>query len=317
MIDSTPASRHTTENAVEIPLYTLAEIAENGFNDDCYQSAIERLLSGNSAVLSSVTRELDRLGFRRFSVLGRGSNALVLTTTDNQLVRLSRAGNTERLTRPSHPAILEALFREILPVTANAGDSARKYDIILEVLPKINPCYSHRNLLASALRLSGLQPYDIHHTGNVGEIEFEGKTIPLLIDVGLIKKDYAYTPEENAKLKKALSLWLTKDGEWIQRKWLKAQRQKFDLMQNATGLTGAIPREQVENLDSVLRGPDDAARRESQTVKALNEDGMYEGELADLYDRAAKRIDPSKNQNFSELLKEERIAMKAEKDLKR
>jgi hypothetical protein len=281
-------------------------------------------LAHNGRLLNTLTKELSNMGFRKFSYLGAGDNSLVLETTENQLVRICLQGMGENGLRPDHPAILQPIVRQII----HQGIPFDRHTLMIEVMPKVRTQgveAHHAALLEEGLKKSGYilddmyeidakNPFGkrirdkagnpVYRTTNIGLIDVDGKTAPVLIDTGRIRKI-----KRTAKDNTHLAPWLDADGTWLQK--------KFD---PRIEVTNVINGKELKHVDELLKGPKPFlarlhikpdARPVSQTVEAMVKDGMYRDEVAQLYKRAYDRLDKD-GTNFSELLLEERQKMKEE-----
>ncbi len=289
-------------------LQTLSEIVRE--REAFPQPMTLRLMQGVPEVLHDVEARLAEMGFRRFGWLAGGGGAVALETTENQVVRISQEGYSERTDRVEHPAILKPIARQVFESEVHVkghkrGKKLNTYTMIIEVMPKVRTegvTEAHIKMLEDALENSGLYVQDIRKKGNVALLEVDGKEVPVLLDAGAAREG-ARKAEGDAHL-----------APWagVQAKF-EARETPSDVIDGA----------QARIVEKVMRGPksfkDRAlgwvgvtqdSRRESQTRLAITEDGLYGKQLAELYSRAAAKTDDTSN--FSDALKAERALMQAE-----
>jgi hypothetical protein len=270
-----------------------------------------RLMQQDQHILKDTEAALNDMGFRRFHFLASGGTGFALDTTENQVVRVTMKRPSERGDRPEHPAILRAISSRIITTRASTGKK-HSLEIIIEVLPKVRTegvTEEHIRMLEGALAKSGLSVQDIRKQGNVALIEVGGREVPVLLDAGMVRKDNRQAESGTDHLKP----WLRDDGTWLQRQY-----------EPRTTPSNVVDGPALSRMESVLRGPrplhDQAlgligvkrdSRRQSETIKAIIEDGMHPDQLAALYERAAARPEV-KGVTFSDRLREERDAMRKE-----
>ncbi|NCY24959.1 MAG: hypothetical protein EBX37_08850 [Alphaproteobacteria bacterium] len=284
---------------------------------------VVHLMKYDDGLVKATANALADMGFRKFRFLGAGGLSLVLDTTENQVVRISARDMVgDNGLRPRHPAILQPIFRKRmshgLPLP---GD---RHTLILEVLPKVRTegvTQQHAAQVEDALRKSGYEVEDmfaidnvgrkirdesghaIYRTCNIGLIDIDGKSVPVLIDPGLIRRC-----RRTARNDEHLKPWLDDKGRWLQQ-----------VFEDRTAPTNVIDKEALRKVEHVLRGKKPLlarlglkadTRRQSELVNAITNDGMYGDEVATLLQRAHER-DPH-NPDFSRVLREERQRMKEE-----
>lgn len=246
-----------------------------GRTDDC---SLLRELKKNPKLSKNLEEGLAELGFRRFSPIGIGAYSLAMHTTENQVVRIFRPSAQNKLERPYHPAILQ-------PIQTRAygeGDA----QVVIEILPKVRTkgvTENHIATLNKALMRSGFSVMDIGKAGNVGLMDVDGRSVPVLIDPGACRKIAQPNPGILY-----LKRWLDADGQWLQNKF-EPRREPSNVV------TGA----ELRNIRKVLTAE---GERESQTAIAI-ETGLYRDEFETVYRRAMAKhnVDTS----FSELVARE------------
>ncbi len=260
----------------------------------------------NPKMLVDLQKSLGDMGFRQFEYLGAGIHAVGLHTTEGQVVRLSRE-MMDVSERPLHPAILQPIMTRRIKA---GGES-----VLLEVLPRVRTegvTDAQQQMVYKALQKSGWHVGDVEKKGNVGIMELGGREVPVLVDAGRVEVFLDKKVDNDEHLKP----WLDDKGQWLQK--------AFD---PRTAVSGVVDRAGLNHVERALRGKksmgdhvaslrqwkDVDTRRQSQTVAAIREDGMYPEQLAQLYERAAAKFEDSiGGPNFSEVLKAERALMRDE-----
>jgi hypothetical protein len=268
----------------------------------------------------AVSKALSDMGFRRFSYLGAGGQSLVLETTEHQLVRIALAGLAgDNNIRPKHPAILQPITRKKLHIGLLSPKT-----LLIEVMPKVRSegvTQDHCRMVYEALEKDGITTEDtyqrdniervikdeqgrsLYRTCNVGLIDLDGKEVPVLIDPGMIKQK-SLLPKIGGY--KHVNFWVDENGRWLQ--------EKYDMRREPTNV---INSRKLMDIGNVMKGDDSFLRKlrlkkdtrhESQTIKAIAEDGLYPDEVAKLYERAIEHRQG--DENFSDTLRREREAMR-------
>lgn len=254
--------------------------------------------------LKQLVDELDQRGFRNFEFVGEGMEAIVLGTSDNQVLRIFKPGYKDIYTRHQHPAILQAV--ETFEIQAG------KEKLLVEVLPKVDMKVSLREteMVDEALKASNIVTHDIHKGVNVGAMIVDGKRVPVLVDPGI-----AFVYDNNPVISAGAHLkpWLDDSGRWLQH--------VHDPRLVTGQASGVISRQSADSAEQALRGKRSFVsrvlgtdkRRESQIATAINEDGMDRRQVADMVSRALENFDETaagKHRSFSDALREARLSQK-------
>lgn len=285
---------------------------------------VVHLMDYHPGLLKAAGDALADMGFRRFRFLGAGGLSLVLETTENQVVRISaRDAVGDNGLRPKHPAVLQPIASRRITHGLLPGE---RHTLILEVLPRVRTwgvTQAHAAMVEGALRKSGLEAEDmfatdtigrtlrdaagapLYRTCNIGLIDVDGQSVPVLIDPGLLRRCRRGAPDDAH-----LEPWLDAAG--------RSAQQRYD---GRSAPSNIIDGPALRRAERAQRGVKPLAarlglgadtRRESQLVQAIREDGLYPDQLQALLLRAQERH--GDGPGFSRTLEEERRRLRAENE---
>lgn len=260
-------------------VYTLAELCSlKTVDGNEHPSHVIHPLSEDKALGQAVSAHLASLGFRRFSYFGAGAFALVLSTVEGQLVRLSLSKKESQ--RPSHPAILQPQYTAFV---RNRG----KPTVRIEVFPEVKTegiTIAEIDALSKILWQDGIFPCDIYTHGNVGRLP-GGQLVAL--DAGQFM---TYSAGKMGVDDLKQGGWIDAQGEWAQHHCFPQIKQHR--------ITGTAPQKILERLEA-KRG------KGSLVVQALA-DGFYPSEAGQLFIDAAAHEGKKASGGFREHFRQER-----------
>jgi|GEM_PF-6483762 len=265
-----------------------------------YPPATIKALSYTPGLVDMLTKDLEKEGFRRFRYFREGSNAIILETVDNQLVRISApvydaatkiyapdkrmhssdpySGYGVRNSRIWHPIILQ-------PISTHDYENEGKPYLRYEVLPKLHRIYGGKaedrdkiKIIEEALHKSGISILDLDNK-NVGSLLLpDGREILLALDVGMavFRKD-----PRTCGTGEHLKPWLTPDGHFLQCE--AEPRIKSHPKRQGTP-SGVVPDEEIGSYERARKR---YVRQPSATTELLNR-GLYPEEINELMEQAAK-----------------------------